>query len=329
MERIKLFMNYDSSKTLIENKQSLSVYDNSYVSDFLFEQIRKPIFSTTKDLESPSRVDSTVTVDLVNDPILDTLRWIRRNAWTNIGMVVDVLTAVIPYTVNINKLAWVMIVVLDIYELISNTNDPLDFERTSYPYVHLIMDLIALLFTGIVGNAMKPMLKGSSKFTSASLKTIQNLLKQLPKLKSLLKTFYSILTKVFPKLKPIFDSVLKGIDKILFNIETFIHKLTSPYGFMVAGIATAASSVPDQTLKLGSKGPQVKQINSFLIKLSKHGELNLGDKMEKYLEDANDNFTENTKKSVMSYEKTKSKNKLVKVDGEVSPDEYYLYNINN
>lgn len=343
LERIKLFMNYDSSKTLVENKQLLSVYDNSYVSDFLAEQNPPPpVFSSLKDLKSTSTVNSTVTqhleddnvLNILNGAIVDALRWIRRNAHTKTGMVVDVITAIHPKTTIPNKFIWATIVVFDIFELMSNTNDPLDHERNESPYVYLILDILTFLFTVSVAKMMKPFLMGTSRFTSNTLKVLSNLLKKLPKLKGLLKQFYSMAINILPKIKPIFDKVLSGIDKILVKIEQFITKLMSPYGIGGVAIANAPYSA-EIKYTLGSKGDDVKKINTYLSDINNPREFMLDRETRIALTKANDNFTKDTEIAVKKYEQhlinrygsKETQHGVINPDGMVSNSELHFYGI--
>jgi len=270
---------------------------------------------------------------LISGPILGTLRWIRRNAYTSIGMVVDVLTAMLPATTGLNKAAWGFIVLLDLYEIIKGDFDPEDEERNAEPYMYLVIDLIAWFFSAAFGQTAKTAIKGTAKLPSQTVKILGSLLEKLPTLKNLLKTFSEWLVKKLPNISKIFNSVLSGIDRVILGVENFISQLLSKRGAVAAATgASVAWFFEPRNLKIGNSGDDVLSVNKYFTDYHNMmwPDCQVKQDVINSLKNDGNKFTKNTEVSVKTFESCLSKHPEFKsviknVDGQVTNYELSLY----
>jgi hypothetical protein len=275
---------------------------------------------------------------LLMGPVLGTLRWIRRNVYTSIGMVVDIVTAMLPATTGINKVIWVMIIFLDFYELISGNKDTKDEARMQNPYMYLVGDLIGLFFTVASGllfkNSAKAVISGTAKMPSATAKLLQSLLNKLPGLKGVLSSTGSWLTKNFPKIKKLLDVVFRGLDWVIKGVEKFIKQLLSKQGALaVATGASIAWFFKPRLLKRNDTGEDVRAINDYIG--TTHNDTwpdipncTLSDDIINGVKESGNNYTEYTESAVKQIESCLSKKfpSLIKgVDGKISNQEIAIY----
>lgn len=269
---------------------------------------------------------------LLSGPILGTLRWIRRTAYTDLGTVVDVVTAILPATTGINRFVWFLIVILDIWEIINSNYDNEDQDRLADPYRYLITDLVAFLFSFVGGQAVKTALTSSAKLPSNVVKLLTNLLDKLPGLKNTLKSIGDFLIKYIPGLKQVVDFVLWGLNKVVSGVENFIKQLFSKSGVQAVGVGLAIMwFFKERTIKLGDVGEDVGAINKFI---SERAELYYSCPIDEDIKQktaiAGNTFTKETQIGVKSIEACISKQpdyKLMvkKIDGEVTNHELGLY----
>jgi hypothetical protein len=254
-------------------KETVSQIIKEYhTSDVILEQTYNPFNKDFWSTKNASKIGNKVlsigkqfASKLMMGAFIPALRWIRRNSMTSIGIVVDVVTAMIPLTTGANKLVWAMIVILDMWEIKNKNYDPEDPDRAASPYMYLVTDLISLAFTAAAGTTTKVGLKqGIKKAPSATVKMLKALLEKMPWLKSTIKSFGDLIIKYIPKAKPVINAVFGFIDNILLNVEKFISQLFSKRGATaaVAGVATAWM-VKQRELSLGSSGQDVAVVNQF------------------------------------------------------------------
>lgn len=275
---------------------------------------------------------------LLMGPILGTLRWIRRNAYTAIGTVVDIVTAMLPATTGINKIVWIMIVILDFYELIAKNPDTADEERMQNPYMYLVIDIISALFSvaagGLFKNSAKAAMAGTKKLPSQTSKLLNDLLGKLPELKNLISSIGNLLSRKLPKIKGIIDVVMRGVDNVIKGVENFIKQLFSKQGAAAVGtgLATAWFFKP-RLLQLNDTGNDVKAVNEYIsqyhnsvysdipsCKLSQdilYGVKNSGNEYT--------NFTEKAVKQIESCLSKKYSTIIKNVDGKISNEELAIY----
>jgi hypothetical protein len=279
-------------------------------------------------LKGLSAATKAIILPLLKKGIIPLLRWVRRNAYTSIGMVIDIVTAMIPVTTGINKIAWILIVMLDLYEIIVGDFDPEDDERNQNPYMFLVIDLIAALFSSAAGSAAKAGLKGGAKAMSSSTsKVLKSLLEKLPGLKNMLKGWGEFLAKKIPALNSIIRKIFGGIDRIILGIETFIKQLFSKKGLMaVATGAAIAWFFKERELSVGDSGNDVLAVNQYFS--TKHNDMwpdcSVPQDVVNNLKNDGNKFTENTEIAVKTFEGCLIKKypKVIKqVDGKITNQE--------
>lgn len=285
---------------------------------------------------------------LLAGPILGTLRWIRRNIYTNVGMVVDIVTSMLPATTGINKIVWGMIVFLDMYEILSSDYDKQDPQRNQMPYLFLTIDLISAIFTVGAGTifrtATKPLTtvgkKTAVKLPSQVTTILKKLLDYLPNVRGFMQSISKFLEKNLPTIKSILDFVFKGIDTIIKGIEDFISQLFSKTGAKAVGAATLFAALFHQRpLKLGDSGKDAEAVNMFLMEFNSIERFTfdknpnckpIDETILNGLKSSGDKFTEYTESAVKTleacYVSLSPYNELFKkVDGMVSDGEIAAY----
>lgn len=260
----QIIKEYHTSGVILE--QTYNPFNKDFWSTKNASKIGTQVVNKTKEIGNKVlSVGKEYANKLLMGAFIPALRWIRRNANTSIGIVVDIVTAMIPVTAGANKLVWVMIVILDMWEIKNKNYDPEDPDRASNPYMFLVTDLISLAFTAAAGAATKAGLKqGVKKAPSATVKMLKALLEKIPWLKNTIKSFGDLIMKYIPKAKPVINSVFGFIDNILINVEKFISQLFSKKG--AAATATglvAAWAVKQRKLSKGSTGTDVGLLNDF------------------------------------------------------------------
>jgi uncharacterized membrane protein len=198
---------------------------------------------------------------------LPLLRWIRKNAYTMMGTIVDVVSAIIPVTSGINKLIWAMIVILDIFEITTGNFDPKDEERKQDPYSGLLIDLISFVFAAAVGLTSKTAIravkagKPMSNFLKSTLTKFKNM---LPGISNSLKSFGDLIIKYIPGAKKVVSTVMSGVNKVLSGVDTFISQLFSKKGAIAVttGVAIGIITKPI-VLGIGDSGKDVTLVNNF------------------------------------------------------------------
>ena len=326
LNRALFMMNYDSRKTLTENKEFLPMIEEGYVfigniweNTWVINKIIKENYKTGANVIEESVLDSIrwtkdlflESLSLINDDelineqwdwikkkakaawsgakkvgsaiasgaaelakkalmngFLPALRWIRRNIYTTAGTVIDVVTAMIPVTTAANKIVWAMIVILDVFEIISGNFDPDEVERQQDPYSGLLIDLISFAFAAAAGLTAKTAMRAAKagKPMSGFLKnTLTKLTKSLPGISSSLSSFGNLIIKHIPGAKTIVTKVISGFNSIIKGVDTFISQLFSKQGAtaVVAGVGVGLLVRPI-VLGIGDTGDDVSGVNKYL-----------------------------------------------------------------
>ena len=174
--------------------------------------------------------------------VLPTLRWIRRNAYTNIGMVIDVVVAIL--TVKTSAIVWGIIVILDLYELVFNDFDSQDTQRNQMPYFFIIMDMIAALFSSASAFIFKKSIPALTKgVVSPSLTKYLTMLSQkIPTFKTTLSNTAKILAEKMGS-GGVMGKIIGAIDKGVGMLMEFIGKLLSKQGLKAAATGGAVLGV--------------------------------------------------------------------------------------
>jgi hypothetical protein len=203
--------------------------------------------------------------------ILPFMRWIRRNAMTNIGIVIDVVVAILSFKTS--AIVWAIIVLIDIYEIVTGDYDPQEPERQQMPFFYLISDLLAVVLTA--GSALLfrksiPVLakQGVKATNSTILNLLKNLLSKIPGAKNTLKTAMEGLKKAFPSAGNIVSTMGRGIETILSKLEQFIKKLIAPTltGVAALGMVKGTQSLVGAVDKEGKLGSKVQSFDATLQK---------------------------------------------------------------
>jgi len=182
--------------------------------------------------------------------ILPFLRWVRRGLYTGVGMVIDVVVSIIAVKSNI--IVWLIICALDIYEIVTGDFDPKDPERKESPYMFLIGDLLSAVVTagfGKVFNKSIPTINklGVRKAAPTMVKMLESLSKKLPGLSGQIKSAANLLSKKF-KGSGVISTILRSVDKILTNLQTFLSKLLSVKGAKATAIGVGTAVVVKNTI---------------------------------------------------------------------------------
>jgi hypothetical protein len=207
------------------------------------ETITEGVLDWIKDKSNMAKDAVTKLAKWAFNGVVDMLRWIRRNAMTNIGMVIDIVVSIL--SVKTNAVVWILIVLLDIYEIGTGDFDPKDPDRKNSPYIGLISDSISALFTSAIGFAFKKasgvILKKGIQQTPNMAKWLRVLSNKIPSLKSnLIKTARLLESKV--KSGGIVAKMIGLIDKVLGGMVKFINDLFSKKGVKAVqtGLITTA-----------------------------------------------------------------------------------------
>lgn len=174
--------------------------------------------------------------------VLPTLRWIRRNAYTNIGMVIDVVVAIL--TVKTSAIVWGIIVILDLYELVFNDFDSQDTQRNQMPYFFIIMDMIAALFSSASAFIFKKSIPALTKgvVSPSMTKYLTMLSQKIPTFKTTLSNTAKILAEKMGS-GGVMGKIIGAIDKGVGMLMEFIGKLLSKQGLKAAATGGAVLGV--------------------------------------------------------------------------------------
>ncbi len=224
------------------------------------------------------KVGSNVATDFKNvamfafkQGILPFMRWIRRNATTNIGIVIDVVVAILSFKTS--AIIWAVIVLIDIYEIVTGDYDPQEPERQQMPFFYLISDVLAVVFTAgsalLFRKAIPTVAKvGSKGMNSALVNLLKSLLNKFPTLKNSLKVAMDSLRKAFPSAGNIISTMGRGIETVLAKLEAFIIKLIAPTltGVAALGMVKGTQSLVGSVDKEGKLASKVQTFDSYLQK---------------------------------------------------------------
>lgn len=175
--------------------------------------------------------------------VLPALRWVRRGLYTGVGIVVDVVMSIMA--VKTNAIVWLIICALDIYEIATNDYDPQEPERKSMPFLLLIADIMGAVFSGGIGVLFKKSVPNIAKYgIKGAPKTLQKYLtmigQKIPSLSSSIKNTIKILNKKMgPKSSGLVSTVLKSVDNVLSQLDSFLLRLFSKEG-VKAGVTGGA-----------------------------------------------------------------------------------------
>jgi len=247
-----------------------------WTKEIIIESLRSPLIneetgffdSLKSGLSSVAGKIGQANVELFSkmfkDGVLPFLRWVRSSAYTNFGIVVDVVLAIL--TAKTSAVVWGLIVLLDLYEITTGDFDPKDPDRMDLPYLLLIGDLLAFVFTGAVGAMWKGVTKviktkGLKAGAPKMIPYLEKLAEKIPSLKTSLKNISDMLSKKFGS-SGIVSSIVRSIDSGLSGLLNFISKLFSREGLKAsltgAGVLGVVKGI-EHTMKNTSAGENIGQ----------------------------------------------------------------------
>lgn len=200
--------------------------------------------------------------------LLPALQWVRRALYTGVGIVVDVVASFL--LVKSNAIVWMLVVILDIYEIITGNFDEKDPIRKESPYFLLIADLVGALLTGAAAFPLKAMAKSFAKYgikglTPNAVKTMQIVGKKIPQAKSSIKNVTNLLSSKFgTKSKSVLNTILNGIDKVLDNVYRFTQKLFSKEGAKATAVGVGALGVVKGVEHITNKSTSNKSLSDII-----------------------------------------------------------------
>jgi hypothetical protein len=214
---------------------------------------------------------SSMAMSAFKNGVLPLLRWVRRNAQTNIGIVVDAIIAFFSF--KSSAVVWLLIVALDIYEIATGDYDPKDPQRMQMPFFYLISDLLSAVLTAGFGVLFK---KAAPTIAKEGIKnpTIKNaLIKLIDKIPGAKNSIINVLKTMETKMptgKSIISKIINSIDNVLSQLINFIRRLFSREGVQAAGsgvVALGASKGVEQLIKASGKG---EQLGGAIVKTDKY-----------------------------------------------------------
>lgn len=298
-----------------------------------------------------SAVAQKVIIPVLKQGVLPFLRWVRRNLNSYIGIIADVILSMFP-TVIVMRAIWGLIVILDIYEILTNDYDPKDQERAQTPFLFLITDILSLLFTAATGKAAGVTLKQSIKLggKSPAVKGIlTKLIEKLPGLSKFLGDAQKFIVKVFGKnVGGFIGKVFSGIDTVITKMVQWIGKTFGLSGLKNTGetIAKTAAEITtkkgatklamgtglgigmaeffkEKTIKEGDKSPKVTKIQQGLLQLKKFPTNMGGIPTIKFAGPANGVYGPDTTQAIKDVQKVYK----LPITGTVDPKLAYVFGI--
>lgn len=226
-------------------KWSKEIIKESISTNIILEQEKSLWDSFTSGVSNLADKIGQANIELItkifNQGVLPFLRWVRRSAYTNIGLVIDVVMSFLA--VKSSAIVWGIIVLLDIYEIATGDYDPQDSDRKMLPYLLLIGDVLAFLFSGVISVTWKALAKqihtqGIKKVAPKFIPYLEKLAEKIPSLKSMLTPIANTLTQKFGS-SGIISLIIRSIDKILGGLMDFLNKLFSREGLKatLSGVA--------------------------------------------------------------------------------------------
>jgi hypothetical protein len=345
--RPKLGLINESSNKLILEREITKSWDGVEILmegfwDWLKKKTGK-VWSGVKNIASSAisaigqglkNVAQKIIVPILKKGVLPLLRWIRRNLNSYAGIIVDLIISVTPGVV-VMKVVHTLIVLLDVYEIGTNDYDPAEPERSKMPFVHLVGDIIALLFTSAVAAgprlALKMAVKSGTKQLGkgAARSLLEKLLTAFPKLKGFVGQAKNFLTKLFGKgVMSFFNKIFSFFDKIITKAMVWIKSLVGQTAKVsvgkllqgtIGGVAVA-EFMKDSELKLGDRGEKVKAAQEGLLSTKEIPELYGGFSQLNYSGPANGVFDKNTENAVKQLQQYyNKKDKSISVTGKIDP----------
>jgi hypothetical protein len=198
-----------------------------------------------EDIQSGASKIGNVAVEaaktVFNKGVLPGLRWVRRQLYTGYGIVIDVVVSIMA--AKTNAVVWLVIVLLDIYEIATGDFDPQEPGRMKLPFFFLFADLLGCIFSGAVALGARKVApaiakEGLTKAAPHLVKPAETLAQKIPTLQGqLASTATTLGNKLGPSSMGVITKIKNFIYKILTQVQEFLRNL-----FTKEGIKTAAKS---------------------------------------------------------------------------------------
>ncbi len=242
--------------------------DKTVINEGLWDNIKSGISNVASKIGNAA-VEAAKTV--FNKGVLPALRWIRRGLYTSIGIVIDVVVAILA--AKTNAIVWFVIVLLDIYEIVTGDYDPQDPGRMKLPFFFLLTDLLGCVFSGATALAARKVApsiakNGLSKAAPQLVKPAETLAQKIPTLEGQLGGVATTLgNKLGPSSLGVISKIKNGISRVLQQFREFLLKLISKQGAVAVGTGVAvlgASELAGKAIgSLDSQGKMSEYITKF------------------------------------------------------------------
>ena len=205
---------------------------------------------------------SNVAMSVFKQGILPLLRWIRKNAYTNIGIVVDAVVAFFSF--KSSAVVWFLIVAIDIYEIATGDFDPQDTERKNNPYGLLISDALSAIMTTAFGFLFRRlssnMTKGALKKYPNLIDALKKLLQKIPFIKNNVINVINVVKNKMPKSSTVIGKILSSINNVFNGLINFLRRLLSYEGVEAVASGGIALGIHQGLNNLsGNKNNNVQQ----------------------------------------------------------------------
>jgi hypothetical protein len=205
---------------------------------------------------------SNVAMSAFKQGILPLFRWIRRNATSNIGIVVDAIVAFFSFKVS--SVIWFIIAAIDIYEIATGDYDPKEPERMKMPFFYLISDLLSAVLTVGFGvlfkNAVPVIIKqGIIKYPNL-IKPLKNLVSKIPFVEKTIVTVLNQIKTKMPQGANVINRILSSMNNVFKRLIDFINRLLSKEGLSAAasgGFALGASKGIEAAINASGQGEKI------------------------------------------------------------------------
>lgn len=199
--------------------------DKTVINEGLWDSIKSGISNVAGKIGNAA-IEAAKTV--FNKGVLPALRWVRRGLYTGIGIVIDVMVAILA--AKTNAIVWFVVVLLDIYEIVTGDFDPQDPDRMQLPFFFLFADLLGCIFSGATALAARKVApaiakNGLAKAAPQLVKPMETLAQKIPTLQGQLAGVATNLgNKLGPSSVGIISRIKNGISRVLQQFMEFIQK---------------------------------------------------------------------------------------------------------
>jgi hypothetical protein len=228
-------------------------------------------------------IGNKIISPIINQGIIPFLRWVRRNAMTYAGIIIELILTFTPLVGGV-KLIYLLFIALDIYELVTGDFDPKDPNRAKMPYIFLFLDIIAFALSGAVAKAAKAPIIAAKQTGKAVPKSLSWIFKKMKGivggLGNSLKGVLNFLKKLFPK-SGIVGKIAGGFSSVMTKLGQELAQLTGVKataqmakqapGVLAKKVALGgltgvalAEFFKEHRLKMGDSGKPVVKVQEFI-----------------------------------------------------------------